>query len=292
MPPRAHLHRTASSSSISSIHSADGSSSANTTHQRRRDPQQQQQQHTAYDIEEPSDYTRKSAPRVSSSSSLRNNYHTHANHQAFSSPPRTGPRRSLDRDDQGDDSANNLGSNPYKVKRNYRDESGDILPSPATSPAAAYRSNPFDSWGAPASTHTSPRTPTSPGGGFGAYSGTRQTSATHQHSKLASSFFGNEDDDEGDFEETPLNDDAEAFRNGSRAFTLGSSKMEEKMRANGAKSVYGRAGLAPIENAANGKGGNGTGVMATNDAAAKGKYASLLPEQAPPQSPVSSGEGN
>lgn len=53
------------------------------------------------------------------------------------------------------------------------------------------------------------------------------------------------------------------------AAAAGEDKLAEKMAANGADGVYGRAGMAPVA------------VAPTS-----GRYASMLPEQAPPQNPL------
>lgn len=139
----------------------------------------------------------------------------------------------------------------YETARehHYLSHDSPLLPSwtPPESPSTKHRSNPLDAWNrSPSATRTNGHTRI--------MSGQRHTSGTHQPSKLAGSF-------------SPYG----IGTNGNQSYD-GEDKLAEKMHANGADAVYSRAGMAPI-----GAGGS---------AAAGGKYASLLPEQAPPRSPI------
>lgn len=177
MPPRVPLHRTASSSSVSSQYSNSNSNSGagqnGTSHsntgatyalQGTIPPPQRNAGHLAYDIDgphssstsQPNGSRLRPSPSIHtpSSSSLKSNYHTQANHQAFSSPP----RRNINADVDADDAQ---GGQPrsFEYRKNYEDDS-ELLPthSPVASPAARYRSHTNDSNGyGPAFSSTSPK---------------------------------------------------------------------------------------------------------------------------------------
>lgn len=176
----------------------------------------------------------------SSSSSLARNYHAEEGHEAFSSSPQ---QRAYD-------------DNLYRT-----DNKSPLLPlnTPPRSPNRKGDTNPFDQH------YSSPKR--MPSQIFGSGMHTRQSSATHQPSKLGLGF-------------SPYGMGASATADGRNkgAFTSisngeneGEDKMTEKMRASGADGVYGRAGMDPIAGTGDGK---------------TGKYASMLPEQAPPQTPL------
>ncbi|CAO1632874.1 unnamed protein product [Parajaminaea phylloscopi] len=243
MPSRPTAHRTASSTSLSSQHSISGQ-------------------------DDPHAYAAHGAAlrgRQSASSSLKNNYHTHAGHQAFSSPPSSG--LGFDADvSHGDEEGGPSSTNVFAYKRNYQ-EDPTLLPT--HSPAATHRANPFDHWST-SSSNSSPNLHSSQG---------RQWSGTHNPSKLSGSFRP----DSAAADDTGLDSSAPHFDVDMSSAAAGEDKMGEKLRANGAQSLYARAGMAPIENSEK----NATmGATASPSPASGGKYANLLPEQAPPSNPA------
>ncbi|CAO1630114.1 unnamed protein product [Jaminaea pallidilutea] len=281
MPPRVPLHRTASSSSVASQHSNSGARQTGTsnnnaaaTYASQGTPpppphQQRNARHLAYDFDgphspasQPNGSRLRPSPSIHSpsSSSLQSNYHTQANHQAFSSPPRRNINADTD-DVQGGQPRS------FEYRKNYEDDS-ELLPthSPVASPAARYRSHTNDSNGyGPTFSSNSPKA--------AGPSGRLLASATHQPSRLAGSFNPYSDNPaEVDVDMSGVED------------SRGESKYAEKVKANGLQSVYGRAGLAPIEKGQS-PASNGTNSSGTRAPSGSGKYASMLPEQAPPQSP-------
>lgn len=209
-------------------------------------------------------------PRLQSSSrqngspsgSLRGNTYAQPDRQAFS----TSRSRSLKGHSDEDEDAY-----AYEYKRNY-EQGEELLPthSPVRSPAAGFRQNPIDHW-------------TSPSASPSSYNG-RHWANSHPSSRLAGSFSSGARTPGGDSPphfDVDMSNTASAGLDGNGSY--GESKIDEKIRANGVQSLYARAGMAPIENNEKVATGYDSSLTPSN---LSGKYANLLPEQAPPRSPA------